>query len=201
MRLPVSHPPVSHPTVSQLPVAGPHLSYRHGAALALIGLLVLSSCGVPNAALTPEPVATDLNPDAALNALSGTKLSDAAARSRVTAAGIPVVSSGNCSTRSVSTCTSLEQIYSGTIDGIITLKQASGCALNITGGTEVGHASGTYSHYNGYKIDTSLSTCINAYVTSRFTYIGLRGDGAPQYKSAAGNIYAKESNHWDILYY
>ena len=73
--------------------------------------------------------------------------------------------------------------------------------MNITGGTEVGHASGTYSHYNGYKVDTSITTCINSYITRNFTYIGLRGDGAPQYKSAAGNIYAKESNHWDILYY
>ncbi|MFB9991090.1 hypothetical protein ACFFLM_03710 [Deinococcus oregonensis] len=177
------------------------LAHQPTGVLALTCLFALSSCGMPNAALPQESATTALNPDATLNALSGTRLSDATARSRVTAAGIPVVSSGNCSTRSVSTCTSLEQIYSGTIDGILTLKRASGCALNITGGTEVGHASGTYSHYNGYKLDTSLSTCINSYVTSNFTYIGLRGDGAPQYKSAAGNIYAKESSHWDILYY
>lgn len=165
----------------------------------LLTLLALASCGSPMTAL-PE-AAAPIPADAPLNALSGIKLSDAEARSRVTAAGIPVVSSGNCSTRSISTCTSLEQIYSGTIDGIITLKRASGCAVNITGGTEVGHASGTYSHYNGYKVDTSITTCINGYITRNFTYIGLRGDGAPQYKSAAGNIYAKESNHWDILYY
>lgn len=167
-------------------------------ASVLLALLALASCGSPMSTL---PEAAPLSADAPLNALSGTRLSDATARSRVTSAGIPVVSSGNCSTRSVSTCTSLEQIYSGTIDGIITLKQASGCAVNITGGTEVGHSSGTYSHYNGYKVDTSITTCINSYITRNFTYIGLRGDGAPQYKSAAGNIYAKESNHWDILYY
>ncbi len=45
----------------------------------------------------------------------------------------------------------LDRINSGTVSTIITLKNASGCAINITGGTEVGHASGTYSHYNGYR--------------------------------------------------
>ncbi|MFC4424949.1 hypothetical protein [Deinococcus navajonensis] len=169
--------------------------------LTLTTVLTLAACGAPQLAIPEVAQAPELSGGAALVALSGVKLSDAEARRRVTDAGIPVVSSGNCSTRSISTCTSLEQIYSGTIDGIITLKRASGCAVNITGGTEVGHASGTYSHYNGYKVDTSITTCINSYITRNFTYIGLRGDGAPQYKSAAGNIYAKESSHWDILYY
>ena len=132
---------------------------------------------------------------------SGVKLTHAQATSRLRAAGITWSSSGNCSNRNNATCTSFEQINSGTIDGIITLKQASGCAINLTGGTETGHASGTYSHWNGYKVDTSITTCINNYIYNSFTYIGLRGDGAPQYRSAAGNIYARESNHWDILYY
>ena len=82
-----------------------------------------------------------------------------------------------------------------------TLGSASGCAINATGGTEVGHASGTYSHYNGYKIDISNYSCIGNYIKNSFTYICLRGDGAPQYRSGAGNIYADEGNHWDILYY
>ena len=84
---------------------------------------------------------------------------------------------------------------------IITLKNASGCAITITGGTETGHASGTYSHWNGYKVDISFSSCIDGYITRSFPYIGKRGDGAPMYKSAAGNIYARESNHWDITYF
>ncbi len=172
------------------------------APMALTSLL--AACSAPGAPV-PELAGTDeamVRPAAApIITLSGSKLSDSAARAQVTSVGIPVVSSGNCSTRSVSTCTSLEQVNSGTINGILTLKRGSGCALNITGGTEVGHASGTYSHYNGYKLDTSITTCISNYITSNFTYIGVRSDGAPQYKSAAGNIYAKESSHWDILYY
>lgn len=127
---------------------------------------------------------------------SGVRLSDATARSRLSAAGIGVRSSGNCSDRNNSTCTSLSNIYSGTIDGVITLKRASGCAITVTGGTETGHASGTYSHWNGYKIDIAMSTCITNYVKRSFTSIG-----GSKWRSAAGNIYYYEGNHWDITYY
>ena len=130
-----------------------------------------------------------------------TKLSQSSAASQLSNAGITWSSSGGCTTRSNSTCTSFEQINQSTVSGAITLKNASGCAINITGGTEVGHASGTYSHYNGYKIDISDYTCISNYIKNNFTYIGLRGDGYPQYQSGAGNIYADEGNHWDILFY
>ncbi len=135
------------------------------------------------------------NPDDAV------KLSQAQAESRIRGAGIGISSSGNCSNRNNSTCTSLDQINDSTVDGIVTLKRASGCAMTITGGTETGHASGTYSHWNGYKVDIAFSSCIGSYILNNFSYIGKRGDGAPMYKSAAGNIYAKESNHWDITYF
>lgn len=68
-----------------------------------------------------------------------------------------------CSTRSISTCTSFDGLRRATVDGAVTLKRASGCALNITGGTEVGHASGTYSHYNGYKLDFTHYACLTFY--------------------------------------
>lgn len=129
------------------------------------------------------------------------KLSQAQAASLIRAAGISVSSSGGCTNRNNSTCTSFEQINDTTINGIITLKRASGCAMTITGGTETGHSSGTYSHWNGYKVDISFSTCIGNYIVNNFTYQGKRGDGAPLYKSAAGNLYAKESTHWDITYF
>ncbi|KAB8141844.1 hypothetical protein F8S13_17045 [Chloroflexia bacterium SDU3-3] len=132
---------------------------------------------------------------------SGTKLTHAQATAKLSAAGITWSSSGGCSNRNNATCTSFEQINSGTIDSIIVFKNASGCAVNITGGTETGHASGTYSHWNGYKVDISISTCVNNWITSAYTYIGVRSDGAAMYQSAAGNIYAREGSHWDILYY
>ncbi|SHG51563.1 hypothetical protein SAMN05443575_2141 [Jatrophihabitans endophyticus] len=135
------------------------------------------------------------------DALAVTKLSQAQAASQLSAAGITHSSSGGCTTRSNSTCTSYEQINQSTVDGAVTLKRASGCAINISGGTEVGHASGTYSHYNGYKIDISKNSCINGYITGSFTRIADRGDGYPQWRAASGNVYCDEGSHWDITYY
>ncbi|MDQ2836844.1 MAG: hypothetical protein M3Y42_17720 [Actinomycetota bacterium] len=130
-----------------------------------------------------------------------TKLSQSAAASQLSAAGVTHSSSGNCTTRSNSTCTSYDQINQSTVSGVITLKHASGCAINITGGTEVGHASGTYSHYNGYKVDVAHNSCIDNYIHSAFSKIGNRSDGYPQWEASSGNIYCDEGTHWDIVYY
>ncbi|WP_329141144.1 hypothetical protein OG552_26270 [Streptomyces sp. NBC_01476] len=135
------------------------------------------------------------------DAYAVSKLTHAQATSMFSAAGITWSSSGGCSNRANSTCTSFDQLNLTTAQGAVTLKQASGCALNITGGTEVGHASGTYSHYNGYKLDFGKNTCLTNYVHNTFTYIGLRGDGYPQWQAASSNIYADEGNHWDVLFY
>lgn len=42
-----------------------------------------------------------------------------------------------CSDRNKPTCTSLDQVRENTISGLVTLKGASGCAITVTGGTEV----------------------------------------------------------------
>ncbi|MCE0446716.1 hypothetical protein LT493_25380 [Streptomyces tricolor] len=137
----------------------------------------------------------------ATDAFAVTKISHATATQMFRDVGITWSSSGNCSDRNNPTCTSFRAARPRHRAGRPDLKRASGCALNITGGTETGHASGTYSHWNGYKLDYSKSTCVTSYVKNTFTYIGLRGDGAPQYRSGSGNIYADEGNHWDVLYY
>ncbi|MEV5988822.1 hypothetical protein AB0L85_28080 [Streptomyces sp. NPDC052051] len=138
---------------------------------------------------------------ASTDAFAATKLTHAQATAMFRAAGITWSSSGGCSDRNGSTCTSFDGLNQATAQGAVTLKQASGCAINITGGTETGHASGTYSHWNGYKLDYGKNTCLTNYVHNAFTYIGLRGDGYPQWKAASGNIYADEGTHWDALYY
>jgi hypothetical protein len=130
-----------------------------------------------------------------------TKMTHAQAAAIFSAAGITWSSSGNCSDWNNSTCTSFTNINDSTVYGVRTLKQASGCAINITGGTEVGHASGTYSHRNGYKVDISKYTCVGNYIHNSFTRIANRGDGYPQWKAASGNIYCDEGSHWDITYY
>ncbi|BCL14560.1 hypothetical protein [Micromonospora sagamiensis] len=128
-------------------------------------------------------------------------ISHSSATSQLRAAGISWTSSGGCSDRYNPTCTSFEGIRQATIDGIITFKRVSGCAITITAGTEVGHSDGTYSHWNGYKVDIALSTCIQNYISSHFAYVGYISGFGYQYRSASGNLYTKEGSHWDILYY
>lgn len=117
------------------------------------------------------------------------KLTHAQATAKLTAAGVKWTSSGGCSDRTKSTCTSFDQVNAETIAGVITLKKACACAITITGGTETGHAGGTYSHANGYKLDLSKNAQLNSYITGTFTRIADRGDGYAQYKAASGNIY------------
>ncbi|CAM1501458.1 Fc.00g034420.m01.CDS01 [Cosmosporella sp. VM-42] len=137
-----------------------------------------------------------LFPIAAVNALS-----QAEAQSRLEAVGIYAHSSGGCTTKSNPSCTSYEGIREDTVEGAITLKRACGCSVTITGGTETGHASGTYSHSNGYKLDFAKASGLNSYITNTFTKIANRGDGYPQWKAASGNIYCDEGNHWDVTFY
>ena len=81
----------------------------------------------------------------------------------------------------------------------------------------MGHASGTYSHYNGYKLDFSKTSGLSSYVTNTFTRIADRGDGYPQWQAASGNLYCvsvgidgaritandkqDEGNHWDVTFF
>ncbi|GHJ48721.1 hypothetical protein Cs7R123_60630 [Catellatospora sp. TT07R-123] len=132
---------------------------------------------------------------------AATFLTHAQAASQLSAAGITWSSSGGCSNRNVATCTSFDQIRQTTISGVKTLKSASGCAINITAGTETGHAGGTYSHWNGYKVDISKYSCIGNYIQNTFTYVGYISGWGYQWKSGAGNLYTDEGNHWDITYY
>ncbi|VUC34165.1 unnamed protein product, partial [Clonostachys rosea] len=132
---------------------------------------------------------------------SAAKLTQSQAETRLKAAGITATSSGGCTNRNVATCTSYEQVNEDTVQGAITLKKACGCDVTITGGTETGHATGTYSHWNGYKFDFRKGTGIDNYVKNTFTKIANRGDGYPQWKAASGNIYCDEGNHWDVTFY
>jgi hypothetical protein len=121
---------------------------------------------------------------------SGSPLSQAAAESRLRAAGITAYSAARCTIKSNQKCTSYSGILSGTVNGAITLKGACDCTLVITGGTEVGHStSGTKRHDNGFKVDFRKNTKLNDYIKSSFTRIANRDDGFPQWRSAAGNTY------------
>jgi hypothetical protein len=116
-------------------------------------------------------------------------------------AGIAWDASGNCTDRSRPVCTSFSGVRRSTIHGIRTLRRASGCPLVVTGGTETGHAKGTYSHWNGWKIDIRRTACVDAYVKKWFTPIGEVAGWGIQYRAKSGNLYTNEGHHWDILFY
>lgn len=142
---------------------------------------------------------------AALVLLSGFRsdavhLTHAEATARLKAAGITWWSSGTCSDRNRADCTSFEQIRASTIAGVITLKQASACAVTVTGGTETGHGDGTYTHWNGWKVDIQRLDCVSGYIR-RFTDVGYIAGWGHQYRAPSGNLYTDEGDHWDILYY
>ena len=157
--------------------------------------LLVSTAGAQATGHENDPV-FEPSPGTPTIGIMVTKLTHAQATSRLRSSNITWSSSGNCSDRNNPTCTSFSQVNLATIQGIQTLKSASGCGINITGGTETGHASGTYSHWNGYKLDIGLNSCITNYIHNNFASIG-----GSKWRSAAGNIYYYEVNHWDITYY
>jgi hypothetical protein len=165
---------------------------RAAVGASAVALTLFTSPALAQAAPAAEPAATAVKADAGVLA----KLSHGEAASRLSAAGIGIRSSGNCSDRNNGTCTSLEQVNDASIAGAITLKNASGCALTVTGGTETGHADGQYSHWNGYKLDFAMTSCLTNYVTGTFTSIG-----GNKWQSGSGNIYFNESNHWDVTFH
>lgn len=64
-------------------------------------------------------------------------LTHAEALARIRAADMDT--NGKCTSRHSYHCTSLDGIHTEAIEGIITLKRASGCPIVVTGGTETGH--------------------------------------------------------------
>ncbi|WP_205314857.1 hypothetical protein [Nonomuraea lactucae] len=128
------------------------------------------------------------------------RMSHDAAAGYLLGAGLRYKSTGHCTNRHVHTCTSLDLVRTGTIARIIALKQASTCPIMVTGGTEVGHSPGRFSHGKGYKLDISHNACIDRYIHHNSERTGVRGDGAALYRSPSGTLFADESDHWDILF-
>lgn len=109
-----------------------------------------------------------------------------------------VRSSGNCSDKNNRACTSLDGIRDLTIMRIKELQTAVGVPFMVTGGTEVGHADGQYSHGNGYKIDIQPNSALNNYINANPSFTKI---GTTKWKDARGNVYYRHApDHWDILF-
>ncbi|MEU8267899.1 hypothetical protein AB0B89_12085 [Sphaerisporangium sp. NPDC049002] len=117
-------------------------------------------------------------------------------------AGLGWRSSGHCANRHRHSCTSLASVRLGTLWGLVNLKRRSGCGVVVTGGTEVGHATGPHSHGKGYKIDIEHNKCVDRFIRNK--RMGrVRGDGARLYyerRPQGYTVYANEPSHWDIMF-
>ncbi|HCU70761.1 MAG TPA: hypothetical protein DIC35_03315 [Candidatus Moranbacteria bacterium] len=97
--------------------------------------------------------------------------------------------------------TKISGLKDTSINSIIAFQKEVGAPIVITGGAESSpHASGNYSHANGYKIDIDDTPVVNNYIQTNYKKTGTRSDGATLYKDPSGNTYAREGNHWDVCY-
>ena len=131
---------------------------------------------------------------------SGT-LTEQAARDRLASDGIGV--KADCPVGQSTNCVDLEDIKSSTLTEVESLaSQAGKDNVYVTAGTEgcgTIHATGLRSHCTGDKVDIRPNATLDNYIQTNYTYVGTRSDGAKQYKAPDGAIYAKESDHWDVL--
>ena len=132
--------------------------------------------------------------------LSASSAEEAAVRAQLAAAGVAINHDPCPAGSDGSGCTNVGGMQTATVNQIIIISNSCGGGITVTGGTEPGHAPGTYSHGNGYKVDLRLTDTLDACLQS-MTSIGTRiGDGpGPAYADSCGeNQYVKESDHWDI---
>ncbi|WP_147341238.1 hypothetical protein [Actinomadura logoneensis] len=132
-------------------------------------------------------------------AVRGMRLTQPTAERLLLAHHVAWRSNGRCSDRANPSCTSFEGLLHGSLDDLFAFARLSGCPLTISGGTEQGHARGRLSHGTGHKIDVMPNACLDAFIPRSFRHVGLRGDNAELYRSAAGDVFAREASHWDIL--
>ncbi|MFE3931735.1 peptidoglycan-binding protein [Streptomyces sp. YIM B13508] len=161
----------------------------------LVSGTALAKSGTP-AKPAPAPAAPSQLPE---------KLTHAQAMALLRPVGITTSSSADCDDRNNSHCTSLDDIRSDSIRGVMALRKASGCPVVITGGTEYGihNEEIPKAHTKGYKLDLMLNSCIDSYIDGHSTLDRRRTNGDPEYVGTLDGMpvrYAHESNHWDITF-
>ncbi|MCP2340445.1 hypothetical protein [Actinomadura rupiterrae] len=133
------------------------------------------------------------------HAARGLPLTQEAAEQLLTSNHIQWRSNGNCHERSNPNCTAFQGLLRGSMDDLLDFGRTSGCPLTVSGGTEQGHAPGKLSHGTGHKIDVMPTQCLDTYIPGHFQHTGVRGDNAELYRSPSGDVFARETDHWDIL--
>ncbi|MFA5876870.1 MAG: pilin [Candidatus Paceibacterota bacterium] len=132
----------------------------------------------------------------------GNSLTNAEAVRRLEGAG---VCGGRTGVQCLSSA-SLEGVKESTIVQAINLHNACRCVFTITSGTDGRHATGRYSHGNGFKLDIRRGPPLDAFVKSlrfyrHFDDFDGRGPGtypADVYVDGCGNRYALEPTILDL---
>lgn len=131
------------------------------------------------------------------------------ARSQISNAGISINNPNECPPGQTTGCTSLSGILKSTVDGVKAIKNSCNCDVMITGGTEAGHASGAYSHANGWKVDLRFNTQLDNYIYGKIgtpsapiTSSSIQKD--TNYCGSDENTYRYEPDaaggaHWDVV--
>ncbi|MDP3772460.1 MAG: hypothetical protein Q8Q94_03770 [bacterium] len=145
---------------------------------------------------TPAPGTGGVPGDGTPGGLSS--LSETEGRAQLQRAGINVNNAVCPAGITARGCTNIAGMRSATLNRVIQLKNDCGCDILVTGGTEGGHAAGEVSHSTGYKVDVRPSGKLDDYIKRNYTNIGVRSDGAAQWRAPDGAIFAREENHWDI---
>lgn len=132
------------------------------------------------------------------------RISHSAAVSRLSGTGISVAASAGTAPNGASGVgsdrwlnkTSLEQVRNLSITRLIEFRNAIGCNIVITGGTETWiHSTYAQGHHTGHKIDIGVGTCADSYIRSAYSQVD-----STHWRDARGNVYYYEGDHWDITY-
>lgn len=110
----------------------------------------------------------------------------------------------NISINKSAPATEVNGLRQATIDGVVGFQKDLGSPVTITGGSEAGHEAGPTSHAKGYKVDIRDTTAVNNYISSNYKSVDIaktgRKDISAAYTDRKGNMYYKESDHWDVCY-
>lgn len=97
---------------------------------------------------------------------------------------------------------SLAGLRQATLAEIISLKSTCNCAVVVTSATGGSHSTRfACNHANGYKVDLRSQRegiALTNYIKKNYQPLPNRSDGAEQYRSPRGPLYALENNHWDV---
>ncbi len=146
-------------------------------------------------------------------------LDRAAVEDQFTTAGIDVNNPNECpagmtyqeyTAQTGGRCTSLAGMQQSTINSTIGIKNAcdaasgGNCNVTVTGGTELGHESGEFSHETGYKVDLAPDPALDAYLNSLVGNLPPDTNSAPVVDAEGNTIIVRHEDvgqpneHWDI---